>query len=142
MSFTPLSGGLSTALSGVVEPTKFMDFRDLNEKPSGLYERRMHGPSMKDKKNTTLKYTIIVVIISAVVFVTIISLYDIVRAYFNKIFATISLNNPESNNSPEAILRTQIANDNQFWSTLSFSAFCLITAVILIAIAIYIFHVV
>lgn len=136
----PISNGLSTALSGVVEPSKFIDFRDLSSRD--LYERRMHGPSNKDKKNDTLKYSIIIVIISAILFVAVISIFDVVRAYFNKIYAKISLNDPNSNNKEEDIVRTTIAINNQFWSTLTFCGFCIVTAVILVTIAIFVFHVV
>lgn len=149
MAYTPsgvISNGLSTALAGTVEPGKFIDVSTLG--PNDYYSRRMHGPSVKksndntEKKTSTLKYSIIIVIISAIIFVTIISMYDVVRASFNSFYSNIALTDTNSHNAPQDIQRVQIANRNQLWSTMTFCAFCIVTAVILVAIAIYVFHVV
>lgn len=149
MAYTPsatISNGLSTALAGTVEPGKFIDVSNLG--PNDYYSRRMHGPSVKksdqktEQKTSTLKYSIIIVIISAIIFVTMISIYDVVRASFNILYSNIALTDPNSHNDPEAIQRVQISNRNQLWSTMTFCAFCIVTAVILVAIAIYVFHVV
>lgn len=124
MSFTPISGGLSSALSGTVEPNE-------------LYERRIHAPSDKIQQ---LLYTILIVIISALIFVTVIAIYDVLRNTINNYYANIALLDPNSHNTPEEIERTQIANYNALISSLAFAASCLITALILIVIIVHFIH--
>jgi hypothetical protein len=74
MSFTPLTGGLSTALSGIVEPTKFIDVSDIKSdvRTDELSVRRIHSPS--SDKTSTIKYTISIVSISAIIVVTVMAL--------------------------------------------------------------------
>jgi len=75
--------GLGPALLGTADPIKFTDplrldvSKDLMDRPGG------EGAAAKRASSTSIEpnmlYTIIVVILSAVLFVTIISLFDIVR---------------------------------------------------------------
>lgn len=136
MSFTPLSGGLSTALSGAIEPTKFISAPDTRSDPQAeeLFARRIHEPS--SSKTQTIKYTIIIVIISAIIFVTVIALYDIMRNSLNTYYANIALTDPNSHNDPEDIERTQIANINALWSSIIFAIICVIMAIMLVFILI------
>jgi ABC-type Fe3+ transport system permease subunit len=141
MSFTPISGGFSTALSGAVEPTKFLsDNRldtsdDIRLETRDLYGRKIHSPS--ENKYTKIKYTIVIVILSAIIFVTVIAIYDVLRNAINNYYANIALNDTNSHNTPEDIQRTTIANENALWSSMIFATVCIITAIILILIIIY-----
>lgn len=132
MSFTPLSGGLSTALSGAIEPTKFIDLSDLRSED--LSSRRIHGPERKPK---SIGHIIIIVIITAIIFVTVVALYDLLRNSLNTYFANKALMDPNSHNTPEDIERTQIANLNELWSSIVFAAICLVLAVILILVLLH-----
>ncbi len=130
MSFTPISGGLSSALSGSIEPTKLLlssrnDIRDLSD-------RRIHSP--ESNKQSHIMYTILIIIISALIFVTIIAIYDVIRNAINNYYAAISLDDPNSHNNPQDIERTKIANQNALWSSMVFAAICIVSAFILIVI--------
>lgn len=150
MSFTPISSGLSTALSGAIEPTKFLDItrsdirsdsgdkiiiRNENVRSDVLENRHIHGPS--ERKEDKIRYTIIIVMISAIIFVTTVSIYDVIRNALNTYYANLALTDPNSHNTNEDIERTKIANQNQLWSSMVFSAICIFSAIILILILIY-----
>lgn len=141
MSFTPLTGGISTALSGAVEPGKFFDVRNEDVRndirSEDLYAKHIHNRDQSSTKNITK--TIIVIIISAIIFVTVISLYDILRNGLNNYYANIALHDPNSHNTPEDIERTEIANQNQLWSSIIFSLICVASAVIIIIILVHIY---
>lgn len=140
MSFTPLSGGTSTALIGAIEPTKFISIRASDDvyqnDPNELYARRVHRPL---DRTENMKYTIVIVMISALIFVTVIAIYDVIRNAINNYYANIALLDPNSHNDPDDIERTQIANNNELWSSMVFAAVCLVSAIILIILLIYAF---
>lgn len=139
MSYTPISGGLSTALSGIVEPTKFLDIKDIRDVKTDEYSsRRIHSP---EEKIRSVKYTILIVIISAIIFVTVIAIYDIIRALINNHYAELALTDPNSHNTPEDIQRTEIANTNSLLASIVFASVCVISAVILIFVLIYIIRI-
>ena len=122
-SFTPISGGLSSALSGTVEPTKFL----IKDRTFGdRSEKRIHGST----DNTS--YTILIVIISAILFVTVVAIYDVLRNVINIYYANLALTDPNSHNTPEDIERTTIANQNSLWSSMLFAAICIISAIVII----------
>jgi len=125
MSFQPLSEGLSSSLLGVADPVKFVD--------PVRYEGRIHAPFPSEP---TIKYTLLIIIISAIIFVTALSVYDVVRNLINNYFAKQALLNPVSNNTKEDIDRTLIANRGGLISSSIFSVFCIILAIILIPILI------
>ena len=128
MSFRPLNEGSSTALLGTADPSKFLDtYRDDIDK--SYYERRLHG---SEEKQNNIKYTLIIIVISAIIFVTVIAIYDIFRSLITNYFAQIALVDPNSHNSEEDIENTIIANDQSFWATFVFAIFCIVVAIILI----------
>lgn len=139
MSFTPLaSGGLSSALGGIVEPTKFIITNSVGTSDSledvrvrDYSERRIHSPSEKKASNNT--YTILIVVMSAIIFVTVIGIYDVIRGGINNYFADIALTDPNSHNSPDDIERTNIANTNALWASMVFAGVAIILAIIFIA---------
>lgn len=149
MAFTPLSNGVATALSGIlVSPGRLIDVSRL-ETDDDIDDIRLHGFDVdKNKKNNhqqkdrTLKYSILIVIISAIIFVTIISIYDVLRLVLNNYFAKKALDDPNSNNDPKDVERTLIANRNQLYSNLTFSGLCIGLSVVVISILIFIFHLV
>jgi len=139
MSYIP-SPTINNALSGIISPVKFMDIDKLSDET--LAGRRMRGVGAKELKGTTLSYTIIIVIISAIIFVTVIACYDIIRALTNNYFASLALENPGSNNTQEDIERVKIANSNQLWSTMAFAGICLGISLILLPLLMFFFHMV
>lgn len=126
MSFQPLKeGSLSQSLLGVIDSTKFTDA----SREENLFDRKIHGS--QDKQNK-ISYTLIIVIVSAIIFITIISIYDVIRTIINNYFAKIALTDPLSNNKKEDIERTVISNYDELKSRFFFSLFCIITGIILI----------
>lgn len=72
-SFHPLGGSTGSALSGAVEPTKFTIIRP--ERDESYYERRIHPGGRESSR-----HLVIVIIISALIFVTVIAIFDILKS--------------------------------------------------------------
>src|SRR5438105_15887759 len=96
-----------------------------------LYQRKI-GIESRSSNSPSLKYTLILIIISAIIFVTIVSLYDVLRNFISKTYATATLNDPISHNLPEQIEATLLANNNAFYASLTFAGTCLLLAIVLI----------
>lgn len=129
MSFRPITSQTTgEALLGIADPTKFVDVYR-NDVGRSIYEKRIHG---NGDKTQNIKYTIIIIIVSAIIFVTIVSIYDIFRNLINNYYAQITLEEPNSGNSETEIKSTLIANKYSLISSLFFAIFCIITSIILI----------
>lgn len=140
MSFTPLAPGINNALLGAADPGKFIDpyrsdVKSFSERD--LEDRRIHDTRSRLQPIT---YTLIIIIISAIIFVTVIAIYDVFRNLISNHYASIALNDPDSDNTPEDIERTQIANQQALVASIIFAIFCIITAIILIFILIIYLH--
>ncbi len=96
---------------------------------NAYYSRHIHGPTESNNKRT-----ILIVIISAIIFVTMISIYDIFRNIITNYYAREALENPNSHNSEEDIERALIANKENLNASIVFSIFCIVMAIILIVI--------
>ena len=124
MTFQPLKeGSLSTSLLGIVDQSKFTDI----SRNDDSYQGATHNPQSRD-----LKYTILVIVISAVIFVTIVSIYEVIRTIIKNYYAKIALTDPMSNNKQKDIDRTIISNYDALKSSFFFALFCLVTGIILI----------
>lgn len=167
MSFMPVKTiNLSTALLGAAQPFRFTLPEEkietsnlpLSGSSSGkervetrkplvtneenleyLSEKHIHGPSKEETTNATNIYTIILVIISAIIFVTVVSIYDIIRALITNYYAKKTLEDPVSNNTTEDIERTLLANNNAFYASFVFAGICVLTAVIFIPLLLYLY---
>jgi hypothetical protein len=134
MSFRPLQqNNISTALLGTADPTKFVDVyrKDVDR---SLFEREIHGSR---EQKASIKYTLIIIVISAIIFVTVIAIYDVFRNIIIDYFAKMALEDPRSHNRKQEIESTIIANNDAFKASIAFSLFCIITAIILVYILIY-----
>jgi hypothetical protein len=70
----------SNALLGTADPGKFTDIYRLDvEKP--ILTEKVHAPSLHPK--STISYTITVIAISALIFVTILSIFDVIKNAIN-----------------------------------------------------------
>lgn len=128
MSYLPLQAGFNQSLLGVgASPNTFdLDLRDTDQ----LYGK-LHGSS---KKNT-----IVVIIVSALIFITVISLFDVIRNIIHNKYAKLALTNPKTKLKKTDITNTLIANHEGLIASISFSAFCVIvTAITLYLISIFI----
>jgi hypothetical protein len=125
MSYYPISGssnnpfvGFGSSLLGM-EPTKLFNM-DLIKGRDTLYEQSIHGPA---KEKEIRAHTLIIIIISAVIFVTVIAIYDVVRSSITAYYANLTLKDPDSNNSKQDIIKTHIANNNSLKATIWFASF-------------------
>lgn len=127
MAFQPLkSGTVNSALFGAIEPSKFIN---IDKYDKTLYDEHVHPI---EEKKSGVRYTIIIIIISAIIFVTIISIYDVFRSLIKNYYAKMALNNPQSDNNIEDINRTIIANRDELIAYTTFSILCIITSIIII----------
>ena len=127
MSFVPLSEtNIATSLFGVGAQPRIID--------ESLYEKRIHGPSERQGGNIHL---LLVIIISAIIFVTVVSIYDVIRSALNSYYSNKALTDPNSHNSQEDINRTNIADFNSLMSTIVFASICIVIAIIFIPVIFY-----
>lgn len=128
MSYLPLHPGFNQSLLGVgASPNTFdLDLRDTDQ----LYGK-LHGSS---KKNT-----IVVIIVSALIFITVISLFDIARNLIHNKYAKRALTDPRTKLTKTDITNTLIANHDGLLASIAFSTFCIIiTVIVLYLISIFI----
>lgn len=115
MQFLPQQNYLQTSLLGVGDPANYIEDQQLFDTPIG---RRDKFKSLRT------------VAISAIIFVTIIALYDVLRNVINHYWINQALQDPDSANTVNDIKRTQIANTNRIWSSLTFALVCIGIAIV------------
>jgi len=133
MSYQPLQSGFSKALFGAIEPGKFFD-TDRIDTPRSIVEndyRRVIAHNEGDSGK--IRYTIIIVIISAVLFITVVAIFQIVSNIIDNYYSKNALLNPLSNNTSEDVNRTLIANQNSLISTVMFALFCILASILLVS---------
>ena len=128
MSIQPQNVGLSTSLVGVM---------DVN---TSYYDSRIGSPSKQYENPLSIYRTVLLTLVSAVLFVTAISIYDIIRQRIVTYYARRAIEDPDACNDPQLIRRTLIVNRESFASTVTFSLVCIIIALIIIPILIYYIH--
>jgi len=127
-AFVPLEHtGLTTSLLGTGDPVKYLP-EARSEEPRNIY-RRIHG---SERKITPNSYTIILIVISALIFITVVAVFDVVRNAINNYYAKKALKDPRSNNTKRDIERAVIANKNNFYSSVTFAFITLFISIILI----------
>lgn len=124
MSFVPLNGGFSQSLLGVGVTNDLIDTAKFNEK--GLED-------LHPQENGAGK-SILLVILSAIIFVTVVSFYDVLRTFINSIYAKIALEDPKANNTQQDIDSTEIANKEAVLASLTFFSICLILAILIVGV--------
>lgn len=127
MSVYPLSSlSLNDSLIGVADTNKFID--PLRVESKDFSNKKIHELSHGE----TIKYTIVITCISAILFVTIISIYDTLHNVINAYYSENYLSDVHNNISQETIERTRIANKNTLIANGIFTLVCIISAVIII----------
>lgn len=142
MSFHPIQQGFSSSLLGIADPVKFVDpsriDTSLLDKDStadkSLTDRRIHAGR---DKTQTIRYTLIIIVISAIIFVTVIAIYDVLRIVITNFYAKAALTDPKAQVTPTDLTRTLIANYESFLATLVFALIAIFLALILIPILIW-----
>ena len=123
MSFVPLNGGFSESLLGV-GTTNLIDMAKFNEK--GLED--LHP------EKTGLTNSILLVVISAIIFVTVVSFYDVLRTFINATFAKVALEDPRAQNTEQDIISTEIANKEAVISSITFFGLSLLLGILIVSI--------
>lgn len=127
MSLYPLSSfNLNDSLIGIADPGKFVD--PLRIESKDYSNKRIHELSHGE----TIKYTIVITCISAIIFVTIVAIYDTLHNVINAYYSENYLDYADNNISQETIERTRIANKNAIMASSIFALICIIAAIILI----------
>jgi ABC-type Fe3+ transport system permease subunit len=83
------------------------------------------------------KHLITIIVLSAILFITIVAFYDIIKVMVNNYWANIALNDINSNNTPEEIQRSLVANADRLQATFIFALICLIIAFIFVPLLYY-----
>ena len=129
------SVNLRTSLLGVADPTKFVDpiRTESQVYESGLSEG-LEGRVRLGKKQHPIKYTIIIILVSAVIFVTAVALYDVIRHIINNYYAKQVLIDlgEEDEETVRGIDRTLAANRGTLIASGIFALFCVVIAIILV----------
>jgi hypothetical protein len=90
-----LSGGLGTSLLGTSDPVRFTDpYRFDVDSPPSLFGRNVHGSTIVGESRTTLRYTLLIIIVSAILFVTIVSTFDVLRNGINYYYSQNIVKDP------------------------------------------------
>ncbi len=127
MNLNPPNNG--QYLFNVGDNTKLFDF-DTMVKTDELADREVHFES----KN---KHTIIIVIISAIIFMTIISIYDFIRNCVTVYYADIGVKHFKNNISQENIDQTLYANRTKLKVSLSYLIICTVLSLIIIPLLLF-----
>jgi len=140
MSFQPIQGGFNESLLGTAVASRsfYMTHSNdlLEDEPDIIYGKRVQVPN-NNNQSSKIVDTIIAVLISAFIFVTLISIYDVIRNAINNYYASITLNDPRIGNKPQDIISTEIANEERLLSSAVFAIFCMISSVILISFLVF-----
>lgn len=137
MSFIPNNDDIITSLYGVGATRALVE--ELADLPEEEEEKLI-----KNRKTTTSSSThdiirlFLIILISAIIFVTVISIYEIIRTTLNYYFSASALHDENSHNAQDDIERTMIADYNQLLSTIAFAGICIIIAIILLPLIFYI----
>lgn len=86
----------------------------------------IHGPSEKIK-------TLYTIFVSALIFITAISIFEVIKTIVNNYYAKLALNDSRVHNEQEEIDAITIANQDKLKANLVFAGFC----IIIVAIGIY-----
>jgi len=106
----------------------------LTPKMLGNDEFEKYGYYTKYGPSTYSRRTILIIIMSAIIFITLVALYDVFRNYINNQYSKKALINPQSHNTNEEIEKALISNQENLNASITFAVFCIIVAVILIMI--------
>ena len=145
MSFIPASEGINTPLVGVAG-----QYRILNE---NIYARnvgiRSKTPKIGDKRAYSSRpiesshnnmHLLLIIIITVIIFVTAVALFDVLRGILNYYYSNIALNDPNSNNKPEEIQRTEIADYYSLLSTIVFALISIFISILLLPLLFYLLN--
>jgi hypothetical protein len=128
MSFQPAQNGVNPVLLGVTTTT---GFTTTEGGVNTLFSKKIEGVRPRTKQITN---TIISIIASAFIFISIVSIFDVLQNAINNYRASIALNDPRAGNSAQEILTTEIANEERLQSSLIFSVFAMVFSIIFVSI--------
>lgn len=123
MSITPLSGGLWSSLLGVGAT------RPGRTDPFKLGADELRYPKESGRSSTEdLRYAIIIIVISAIIFITVVAMYDVVRTVVANYFAATTI----ANSNQETAAADLLSNSNALIAGIIFAFVCVITVLIFV----------
>ena len=138
MTYNPLHPGFSTSLLGSIDPVRFFDPNRIESDQLLNPSQYDDSPDLRPKRihKDTVKHTVVIIIISAIIFIAVVAIYEVFRNIINRHYSRQALYDPEAKNNLDDINRTIIVNNNSLQATLVFAFFCLLTAIIFLPILI------
>ena len=100
-----------------------LDYRPADEK---LFERRMHGT------DTDLAHTVIIIIVSALLFVTVIALFDLIKAFITYYYLAGESEDKELKYKDYEKKRIRKSAGDSLRSSAYFAALCIVITIILV----------
>lgn len=95
-----------------------------------LFSSKSSSSKSSSSETSSKYYTVLIIIVSAIIFVTVISIYDVVKNSLNLYFTNKAIMEPSSNNSKDIIQRTKTTNKYLLLSSIIFSIICIIFSII------------
>lgn len=138
-----INNGIGTSLFGIGASNHILDTgrgnipddylsdikQNYYQKDTNLTERHIHGPRHNIQ---TIKHQIIIILISAMIFVSAVAVYDVIRNSINYFYADFSLHNNGNTNTEQDINNFLLASRDTIISSALFALFCIITSLIFI----------
>ena len=123
MSFQPLNLGLSESLLGVAATNN-----DFINTSNYINKKVVKNAG----QNNDPKKMILAIIVSAVIFITIVSIYSIIRNIINNYYTKKALTDPKVEIPPQEVEITLLANEYGLIASIVFAIVCIIIASIAI----------
>jgi len=127
MSFPTATGNLSETLFGGTEMSKFEQSLE-EESTSKYYSKRLN----RRDYSYDLYRTVLIVVITAMIFIIIVAFFDVIRNIITSYYISKSIRDPEVDNPPEYIKKTEISDKNAIISSLVFAIIVTVIGLIII----------
>lgn len=135
MQFEPIATDFDPSLYTFNDQLRIHGSRKFNRLNNNSIIYGANNTSINSPNTKTFKTIIIPLIISGIVFLTILAIYDTVRSCISNYYSKKALIDPLAKNSIDTINRTLIANYYHLISSFVYTIFCII--VLLIALYLY-----
>jgi hypothetical protein len=140
MSFLPITNNhnINIASVGVGAQSKILE--EKFSKDTRFNDDKLHDNNINEKisnKNSVNFHTFIIIVISAIIFITVISIYDVIKGGLNYYYSYIALTDPNSHNTQDDIDKTVIAD---YYALISLIIFAIIAIIIALITLPYLFY--
>jgi formate hydrogenlyase subunit 3/multisubunit Na+/H+ antiporter MnhD subunit len=123
----PSTIGIQSSLLGVGAQPKIIDER--------LDNTQLHGAVAS--KTSSNMHVVLIIVLSALIFVTAVALFGVIRGFLDLYFSTLSLNDKRSHNTQQDIDRTIIADNYALMAIIVFAIICVLLLFLLTPLIFY-----